>query len=271
MKTSALRVVLCLWVVALAGCGERDRPRLTALFVTQSGYAEQDIRDLTKAFELEDKEFDVRPFFVTYESLHDSVLASAASRAQGYDIVELADVWTAELVESNVLLDLTDRVKAEPVNDLVPFALENFTLKGRHYAMPWLVDCECLFYNRDLLKRAGLTSPPRTWAELAAQAKTIKEKGIVEFPIAAHWGHQEGLVCDFACLLLGRGGRLFDEQGAPAFTKPPGLESLGLMKRLLDEGLVNPASVESTSGDAAHLLTEGSLQPQLAVRAWPCR
>ena len=48
--------------------------------------------------------------------------------------------------------------------------------------MPWLMDVKYFMYNKDILSKAGIASPPTTWEELVDQAKIIKDKGLVEFP-----------------------------------------------------------------------------------------
>ena len=48
--------------------------------------------------------------------------------------------------------------------------------------MPWILDTKYLFYNNEMLEKAGIAAPPKTWDELVEQAKIIKDKGIVEHP-----------------------------------------------------------------------------------------
>jgi multiple sugar transport system substrate-binding protein len=241
----------------VSGCSEQERPRLTALFIKDEGYSEEDIRTLSRAFEIENKKFDVMPFFAAEESVRKNVISFSAARAQAYDVIVVDAIALAEFVEGDFLMDITERVKGEPVADLMPSQLEGFAAKGKQYAMPWLMDCQFLFYNKKMLKAAGFASPPRTWSDLAAKAKVMKEKKIVEYPIVGQWGHSEDLVCDFACMLFARGGAFLTPKGTPAFADKPGVEALAFMKRLIDDGLANPASLEARSDDARRILSEG--------------
>jgi multiple sugar transport system substrate-binding protein len=77
------------------------------------------------------------------------------------------------------------------------------------------------------------------------QAKIIKQKGIVEFPIIWSWNQKEGVVCDYAVLLYGNGGTFVDANGKPAFNNDKGVQALAWMKQTIDDGLSNPASVSS--------------------------
>jgi multiple sugar transport system substrate-binding protein len=80
---------------------------------------------------------------------------------------------------------------------------------------------------------------------LVDQAKTIKDKGIVEFPIIWSWNQKEGVVCDYAVFLYGNGGSFVDASGKPAFNDEKGVQALTWMKQTIDDGLTNPASVSS--------------------------
>jgi len=65
----------------------------------------------------------------------------------------------------------------------LPRRLDITTVGGKVYGMPWLLDEKYFFYNEDLLNQAGISAPPATWEELLDQAKILKDKGVVEFPI----------------------------------------------------------------------------------------
>ncbi len=60
--------------------------------------------------------------------------------------------------------------------------LDEAVYKGQGYAIPNSVDARALFYNKDLLKRAGLVDehgeakPPRDWDELKAYAVKLTER-----------------------------------------------------------------------------------------------
>ena len=67
-----------------------------------------------------------------------------------------------------------------------------------------------------MLDKAGIKAPPKTWAELVAQAKIIKQKGIVKFPIVWSWAQAEALICDYTTLVAAYKGDFF-AGGKPVF------------------------------------------------------
>ena len=56
----------------------------------------------------------------------------------------------------------------------IPPAVQSYTqYKGNRCVMPVLADAYGLYYNVDMLKKAGITSPPKTISELTADAKKL--------------------------------------------------------------------------------------------------
>ena len=50
-------------------------------------------------------------------------------------------------------------------------------------AIAYMANAQHLFYRSDILDAAGV-APPKTYEEVLAAAKTIKDKGLMEYPIA---------------------------------------------------------------------------------------
>jgi multiple sugar transport system substrate-binding protein len=100
-------------------------------------------------------------------------------------------------------------------------------------------------YNKDILQKAGISAPPKTWEELVDQAKIIKQKDLAEFPVIWSWNQKEGVVCDFTVLLFGNGGAFLDASGKPVFNNDKGVQVLTWMKQTIDEGVTDPSSIAS--------------------------
>src|SRR5260221_6933138 len=105
---------------------------------------------------------------------------------------------------------------------ICPTAWNVVTRNGKQYGLPWLLDTKYLFYNMDILKQAGFDKPPATWEELLTQAKAIKDKKLVEYPIVWSWAQAEAAICDFTALLYANGGTFLDKDGKPAINDAKG-------------------------------------------------
>src|SRR5438067_4081303 len=55
--------------------------------------------------------------------------------------------------------------------------LASDSIKGTQYGIPWIASVRALGYNKQAFAKAGITSPPATWAQLTADAQKAKKAG----------------------------------------------------------------------------------------------
>jgi multiple sugar transport system substrate-binding protein len=84
-------------------------------------------------------------------------LATAIRGRAVPDIVDIDDINSMLFLYRDALTDLTPLIEALPYrNALSPGHLGLAARNNRYYAVPFLADNSALFYNRDLLERAGV-------------------------------------------------------------------------------------------------------------------
>jgi len=250
---TALSAVLAL---GIAGSAAHAETTLNALFMAQAAYSEQNVRDMTADFMKANPDIKVNLEFVPYEGLRDKTLLSQGAGG-GYDVVLFDVIWPAEYATNNVLIDVTDRISADMKAAIMPGAWTTVDYNGKAYGMPWILDTKYLFYNMEMLEKAGIAAPPKTWDELLAQAKTIKDKGIVEYPIVWSWAQAEAVICDYTMLLASYGGNFLTDDGKPAFQSGGGVEALKYMVKSVDDGVTNPNSKEYLEEDVRRVFSSG--------------
>lgn len=101
-----------------------------------------------------------------------------------------------------------------------------------------------MLVNKKHFDDAGITEMPKTLADLMAAAKTIKEKGIAEYPVGIPLSPTEGASTTWYLLTKAFGGELFDADFNPLFTTPDsaGYKAMAYELELLNAGLVDPAA-----------------------------
>jgi multiple sugar transport system substrate-binding protein len=211
----------------------------------QAGLKPAEIDQIARDFEAQNPDIKVVMEYVGYDYVHDKIVTGMAATPPGYDAAMIDVIWPDEFIKAGYLLDVTDRVTADMKNNMFPASWNGVTRNGKIYGMPWLMDVKYFMYNQNILQQAGISTPPKTWEELVDQATTIKQMGLVEYPIIWSWNQKEGVVCDFTVLLFGNGGAFLDSSGKPVFNNEKGVQVLTWMKQTLDAGLSNPASVSS--------------------------
>lgn len=249
-------VLAGLAMTALAGLSPAAAETLNALFMAQAAYSDADVKAMTSAFEKDNPGVTVNVEFVPYEALYDKIVASKAAGGAGYDVVLYDVIWPAAFAQNGVLVDVTDRLKELDRSKVFDGAWATVNYDGKTYGMPWILDTKYLFYNTEILEKAGIATPPKTWDELAKDAKIIKDKGLVQYPIVWSWSQAEAVICDYVTLTAAYGGKFF-EADKPVFDKGGSLDAVTYMADSLKNGLSNPNSKEYLEEDVRKVFSAG--------------
>ncbi|MDR3470787.1 MAG: ABC transporter substrate-binding protein [Devosia sp.] len=139
-------------------------------------------------------------------------------------------IWAPQLADH--LVDLTDAAKAAGLDkDDVPQILQSQTVKGKLVALPVFTDAPALFYRKDLLDKYS-QPVPKTWAELATEAKLVmdKERAAGNKDM---WGFvfqgnaYEGLTCDaLEWVKSYGGGQIVEPDGTISINNPKAVAAL---------------------------------------------
>jgi multiple sugar transport system substrate-binding protein len=229
---------------------------LKALFMSQAAYSDDDVRNMTSDFEKTHPGIKVDLEFVSYPALHDKIVASEGSSGSGYDSVLFDDIWPAEFSQNGFLTDVTSLIPASADQTVFTGAWSTVSYGGKRYGMPWILDTMYLFYNKAMLAKVGVNAPPKTWDELAQDAKLLKAKHIVQYPIVWSWAESEALICNWATLVAAYGGNFYQD-GKPVFDQDGGLEALQYMVQTMKDGTSNPKSLQFVEDDVRRVIDNG--------------
>lgn len=253
---SALRVNACLLAMLVISGSVSAATQINALFMTQAAYSENDIRAMTSDFEKQHPDVKVNLEFVPYEALHDKIVAARGAGVNGYDVVLFDAIWPAEFSRFDLLQDVSSRIAPDEREKIFPGAMNTVVYQGKTLGMPWILDTKYLYYNKAMLDKAGIKTPPVSWQQVMDDAKVLKDKGIVKYPLVWSWSQAEALVCDYTTLVSGFGGSFY-QNGKLDFSTPASLKAVTLMKTSLDQGLSNPASREYLEEDVRKAFSNG--------------
>lgn len=183
--------------------------------------------------------------FVAWAEITNKTLTTLAAGGGGYDIVFMPSADAPKLMAGDWF---------EPINDLMPESekanwlesiVKMYTSNGNLLAMPWYAGGAHMSYNKDILSKAGVDPASiKTWDDFMAACKTIKEKQAGEYCFAPSAKFPGNFYYNWGTMVLSRGGKFFDESGAPVFQN--GTEALDAFKFLGDgvkEGYFDKAGV----------------------------
>jgi N,N'-diacetylchitobiose transport system substrate-binding protein len=126
------------------------------------------------------------------------------------DITELGNTDTPTEAASGILAPLTTDLSSwSGTKGLVPGMLANDTQSGTTYAVPWFGGVRAVWYRTDQFAKAGITSTPTTWAELAADAAKLQKA----YPGTNGFDAVTNNTNAFASFVWGAGGQLATQSG----------------------------------------------------------
>jgi N,N'-diacetylchitobiose transport system substrate-binding protein len=127
----------------------------------------------------------------------------------GPDITELGNTDTPGIASQGALANITSDVKSwSSGSDIIAGNLENDTVSGSNFAVPWFGGVRAIWYRKDQFAKAGISSPPTTWAQLVADAKLLMKKFPGTYGLGAPTNFTNGIVS----FIWGAGGQVAVQQ-----------------------------------------------------------
>jgi multiple sugar transport system substrate-binding protein len=175
--------------------------------------------------------------------------ANLQAGSSTYDVIAMDVIWTAEFASAGWIIPLDSGLF--PLGDFLRPAVDTAEYNGHLWAVPYYSNAEVLYYRKDVLARAGL-APPKTWAQLEEDAKTIAPRyGMQGY--AGQLAPYEGLTVNFADALQSAGGSILSPAGTVTVNSPQAEQGLDFLVDGLREGWIPQASLnyeeESSWGD----------------------
>jgi multiple sugar transport system substrate-binding protein len=132
------------------------------------------------------------------------------------------------LQSKGLLLPLDDVVKALGEDNIFDQIKRVCRVGGRQYGLVHAAGTSLLIYRKDLAKKAGL-KPPKTWADLVANARALTQPGIYGITLP---GDNLFINILLGELIASNGGMLFDKANRPQVTSKQMVETLEFLKEL---------------------------------------
>lgn len=183
-----------------------------------------------------------------------------------YDLVYMDIVWVPKFAAAGWLMDLSDRVSQEDLNDFLTADVEGGSYEGGLYRMPFRSDAGMLYYRTDLLEEAGV-EPPETFEELVTISQQLQEAG------AADWGYvwqgrqYEGLAAMFVEILEGFGGYWVNPETLEVgLDQPAAIQAVDFLRNTIEQG-ISPDGVTTYQEEEARRLFQSG--EAVFMRNWP--
>jgi multiple sugar transport system substrate-binding protein len=238
-RRSMKRIGLFLLLLLLLSCGKKDgtKVKLTFWQFWTNPEVKPAINELIQKFEKENPQIKVEVTDLTWADGHEKIVVSFGSNSAP-DVLELGSDWIPEFSSQGVLQDITSEAEKIEANYLM---WEPATYYTRIFGFPWLVDTRVLFYNKELMEKAGLNPefPPKTWQEFLEACQKINQLKPRAYGFGANSAERHRLYKKFLPFFWGNGGKVLNAEGSECLVNSKeGIEALEFYKKLVQAGTI---------------------------------
>jgi ABC-type glycerol-3-phosphate transport system substrate-binding protein len=208
----------------------------------------------------------------TYPQLFQKVTASIQTQqlptlAVAYESM-IADYMAANIIAplDPFLKDPKHGLSPESLADIFPAYLQTNRFpqfNDQLLSFPFTKSNLMLYYNKDLLKKAGFTAPPATWEEFETQCRAVKQQtGKPVWALDIDPSTIDGIIFSY-------GGELLSpDRKQTLFDGPASVRTFELLDRLFKAGLAyqvtrDDLANEFTGANAPFILSSSTQRPQI--------
>lgn len=210
---------------------------------------------------------------VTWIELPDSadqqrqqMVQNAQIKSDTFSVLNLDVVWTTEFAANRWIMPLP--ADAVPTDKMLKGPVDAATYRGKLFGAPYYTDGALLFHRTDLMQAAGITAPPKTWAEMEAQCQKIlalpQANGMSCY--AGQFDKNEALTVNFTEAVASAGGHVVDENGKPTVNTPEALAGLTQLRTAFDKKLVPSDAITYLEEQGRRSFQDGKV---VFMRNWP--
>ncbi|MGY4100089.1 extracellular solute-binding protein [Nocardia sp. R16R-3T] len=206
-------------------------------------------------FQKQNPDYKVNLQMESWASINDVLKTKLQSKSTTPDLLNI-DAY-ASLAGDGMLYPVSEVVSPNVLSDVQPGFAENASLNGTQYAMPLFASTRTLFYNTDLFAKAGVSAPPKTWAELTDAAKKIQALGGGVSGYGLPLGSEESQA-ETSLWTFGAGGNWSDGTKITVDT-PQNLAGVEAMREIFDAGVTQPNPGATNRKDVINSFIQGKI------------
>jgi multiple sugar transport system substrate-binding protein len=182
-----------------------------------------------------------------WEQYTGEVLTTGIATGEAPDVFFISPGDWRRYAEGGLALPLNDYFPDYLKKDMLPASLEAVTLNGKIYSMPFEMEPVALWYNKEMLKEAGL-EVPTSWEELVSAAAKLTKENRYGILIPTSPGYYENFV--FYPFLWMAGGEVVNKDfTAAAINTPEAARAFDLWGDLIAKGYAASTSTGSDPTD----------------------
>ena len=244
----------------LAGCGgSGSSSKVTITYLTHwSGPQIDQLNQAIAAYNKIEPNVTIQVRNVPFGNLLTTITTQAGS-SSGPTIMGIYDLWMPQLVQNGVLATAPDSYTQDIQTAYPKGIVSGVSVDSKIYGYPNEIDLYALNYNKALFAEAGISAPPKTWAEMTADAQKLTKRDssgkITQqgFGIITSWN--SGVVHPWLSLVNSNGGELLSSDHKPQLNSTSVQQTADLYHQLIAvDHTTDPAMGEANASTTGPFL-----------------
>jgi ABC-type glycerol-3-phosphate transport system substrate-binding protein len=229
------------------------------------------------AFQKEHPNVTIDAQAIPYDELRKKLLAAIAG-GETPDLLRADIIWVPEFAEQGALVPLDDQLTdfASYKDRFYAGPLATNFYQGHYYGLPLDTNTRVIFYNNEVLKAAGISEPPKSFADFQDDCQKIKALNKPDTFCYAEGGTGAWNVLPW---IWSAGGNITD----PTFTKATGylnskgtVEAVTMLRDMLKNGTLSPSILgggiqtsEAIGKSQVGMIVDGPWMPPIFKEQFP--
>jgi arabinogalactan oligomer/maltooligosaccharide transport system substrate-binding protein len=237
-----------LLVLLLAACGGASAPTTPSGPVTITYWYTEDtgetpvVLQLIQQFQQQNPNIKVNAQYVAFGQAQ-TKFSTAAQSNTAPDVLRSDVGWVTQFASLRYLLQIDNMVSQSDLSDYLPAPLNYDKYNGHLYGLPQVTDFLALLYNKALLAKAGITSPPATMADFEAAALKIQQSKVAKYAFETSGASYFALP-----FLWAFGGGMIDQNNKILVNDAGSVAGLSFLLKLQNVDKVMPSKVDFANG-----------------------
>jgi multiple sugar transport system substrate-binding protein len=254
MKSLRLLIGAAAMAIAIGSAQAKDQIRVVLGFY--SAATQGLFEGMAKDFMTAHPDVDVKIEVVQWDNLQQRLTTDIAGGTPP-DIAMIGTRWLVDYVHNDIAEPLDSYMTPEFKARFIESFMAPSTIDGKIYGLPVAASARAMYYNKDLLAKAGVQNPPATWDELVDDAKKVKALGGDVYGFALQ-GKEIETDAYWYYSLWTHGGDLI-ENGKSGVDSAGAIAGLKLYRDMMDQGLTEPDPTGYNRQDIERLFKTGRI------------
>ncbi len=227
-----------------------EKAKVTLWYYWENKDHQQILADIIKQYNGSQNEVEVANEYYPFADFKKALsIGLAASKLP--DLVLIDNPDHAAYAAMGLFADITEQIKDWPDKEqYFEGPWKSCTLDGKVYGIPFGSNDLALYYNEDMLNKAGV-KPPQTWDELREAAKKLTGNGVTGLGVSAP-KTEEGTF-QFMPWILSAGGDL------TKVDSPEGIKSFTMVSDLVKDGSMSKEVMNWVQSDVLKQFMAGKV------------